>query len=446
MIRSMAIFARRTIQRMLDHNCALFPQDAVARQIKILNASRDSAISTEWEVAVLFGLSFLGAVRHEPLSDEAARPDVYFENRERGLAYIGDIVTVTDFGIDDANPLRQFEEHLARRARKLNVSLSGIRVDIGTRYEKRGSDRREFLALPPVNQMSETLDSDLDAFLKHVGGHREDPHECAIRGRGIELNLKYAPGQNYFGFSLREYNRAQSLKANPLYYALDRKAKQLKAARAIGTTVIVVCDGAAGVLRDRASRAGRYGVDAIVQRFLAEHTVSAVGILGVRRTRVRRSESDAFETGVAVYTHPSLAADAADVLREHLTLLVSTIPRPESDALNAINYLRSSHRRTGRSFVGGLRVDNTSVKISSRAIQDLLAGRVDQPQFLEYHGITLPGAAGRSFNPFLAALSQGRLIEKVEVEKSADSDDDWLVFHFSERDPAIAPFRLLEHE
>ncbi len=42
---------------------------------------------------------------------------------------------------------------------------------------------------------------------------------------------------------------------------------------------------------------------------------------------------------------------------------------------------------------------------------------------------------------FQRQLTEGRMVESLEVEKSADRDDDWLVFRFGKPEAAISPFR-----
>lgn len=72
------------------------------------------------------------------------------------------------------------------------------------------------------------------------------------------------------------------------------------------------------------------------------------------------------------------------------------------------------------------------MKISARTIQTLLAGELSQADFQSSHG---------DFVQLLKrTLEQGRSITAARVEASDNEDDDWLVFEFSEPDPAHHPF------
>lgn len=84
------------------------------------------------------------------------------------------------------------------------------------------------------------------------------------------------------------------------------------------------------------------------------------------------------------------------------------------------------------------------LKVSSRAIMELLAGRITPERFNALHGWSdSDKQAGRANNrnPFDRALAEGRLPETVTVETDQGSDDDWIEFIFGGPDPAISPFR-----
>jgi hypothetical protein len=75
-----------------------------------------------------------------------------------------------------------------------------------------------------------------------------------------------------------------------------------------------------------------------------------------------------------------------------------------------------------------------TVKISARAVQELMAGRLTAAQFEDW-------AAGRP-NPFEQNLARGWTIASVSFEsKNLDADDDYLMFTFKD-DPAVAALRF----
>lgn len=82
-----------------------------------------------------------------------------------------------------------------------------------------------------------------------------------------------------------------------------------------------------------------------------------------------------------------------------------------------------------------------TLKISSRVLHELLAGRISSDRFMELHGwdASRPGN-GFSGNLFKLTLESGRMIKTIRVEPGGDEDDDWLEFEFGAPDPAVSPF------
>ena len=72
-------------------------------------------------------------------------------------------------------------------------------------------------------------------------------------------------------------------------------------------------------------------------------------------------------------------------------------------------------------------MSDNEITMSSRVALELLAGR----KRLDDIG---------NENPFEEMLSQGKLIERVIVDKFSDEDDDYITFVFGEPDGAISDF------
>src|SRR5438046_2935402 len=62
---------------------------------------------------------------------------------------------------------------------------------------------------------------------------------------------------------------------------------------------------------------------------------------------------------------------------EHLT-------RPEATPINARHWLKDENRNIGRPH-GGFTMQDKAIRFSARALTELLAGKIDQKQFLENH-------------------------------------------------------------
>jgi hypothetical protein len=149
---------------------------------------------------------------------------------------------------------------------------------------------------------------------------------------------------------------------------------------------------------------------------------------------------------IRFYAGPKYKQVTIDLERT-LKRMADHLPFPESEPRNALYWLKGKTPDIGRSNWGGMQVGSgqeiTKVKISARALAELLAGKVDQREFFELHGF-IPSELWptRGTNPFSIALQRGQLIHDVSIERSESEDDDWIAFEFKGPDPAIAPFKV----
>jgi hypothetical protein len=86
-----AMFSRRTLQRLLDENSQFLRKSQTRRLVKELNRvsdpsklGRDISLSWEWEVVLLNVLSKVGKVAYERGFDGHTKGDIYFEDRDAG--------------------------------------------------------------------------------------------------------------------------------------------------------------------------------------------------------------------------------------------------------------------------------------------------------------------------------------------------------------------------
>ncbi len=87
-------------------------------------------------------------------------------------------------------------------------------------------------------------------------------------------------------------------------------------------------------------------------------------------------------------------------------------------------------------------MDGISVKLPARALQELLAGRLDQGTFLKGHGFLPDEFTKVAINPFETALAEGRLIAHIELNTVPTADDDWVTIRFGAPNPAISPIAV----
>lgn len=87
---------------------------------------------------------------------------------------------------------------------------------------------------------------------------------------------------------------------------------------------------------------------------------------------------------------------------------------------------------------GGYLQSGGRIKVSARAVLELLAGAITYERFAEVHGWT----EGR-FDFFRSRLNSGQLFISAKIENlGAGADDDWLEFEFGPPDAAISEFSL----
>jgi hypothetical protein len=104
--RPLGLLSRRTLNRLLQENRWVLADDKVGLHINHLNGtSAVQRLTTGWEVVVLNAFSKLDRVRHEPMLAGSVLVDLLFE-WEGNIALI-DITTVSDRGLDKANPIEQ---------------------------------------------------------------------------------------------------------------------------------------------------------------------------------------------------------------------------------------------------------------------------------------------------------------------------------------------------
>src|SRR5713226_9872190 len=114
----MAIFSRRTLQRLLNENSIFLKPDQIARHVNMLNNASEEVLDTEWEVAVLNAFSRMGGVTHEP-DLNGKKPDIWFEFPDSHEGMIIDITTVSDRGLHKENPFDALRDELQKKVWKL---------------------------------------------------------------------------------------------------------------------------------------------------------------------------------------------------------------------------------------------------------------------------------------------------------------------------------------
>jgi hypothetical protein len=419
------IFARRVLQRLLDATDHILTPEQRDNRLTNLNAANERSLHTEWEVTFSYVLSSMGTVQYEVQSEGGSKPDVSFRNRH--IEFIAEIRTVSDRGYEDANQREGFEREFWRRLRRAEL------VGGGFHYQIEGKERsgKMQLLLPRDGRWNDLFDVEFSAFLDAV---KQNPGQFAsLRRRSdvFDVAFSYTPGQNTNGGGYPSYRYSKRDGNSPVFNALRRKRERLKAAGYEGLRGIILCDGGCEQLRHP---------DLVVRKFF-EGTESIAFVVVATLTSDRFSRVQyPLRVSVKFYVNSFLSGEMAAHLRDIFVQGVATLPDARDDVVNARNHLRSGVGHLGLSHAGGYYFSAGGyMRISSRALHELLAGKLSSEKFFELHRMdsSRPGTG----NQFAYFLEQGKMISAITVERDEAEDDDWLVIEFTDRDPAISDFR-----
>lgn len=439
----MPIFSRRTLQHMINENAKILSKDQLDKHIRDLNKADEKSLGSEWEVALIYGFSQLGKVVHEPNLKGTSKVDLYFTlNSGSRPSFIADITTVSDRGYEAENPQAAFTKELLKIIRKYKLQPNSFSVEIGGESEGPYRNRKMKLKLPAKGQLKNIFDNKFYDFMRTIA---QKPHlYCShdIETDSIEVVINYDPNQRDGFFShFPAYNIACSLEKNPMYNALKDKANQLKKVSYNGSIAIILCNGGCRLFKDRGIRGSNYNARDIIQHFLNKHSsISFILTFCIERSYNWFKPMGDPQLKIQLYTNS--VKNIGNDLLSYMNKLIQVLPKPVNDAGNALNHLRSLKRNVGLSFYGGLKMTNNTISISSRALHELLAGRVTQKRFLEDHRLVPTQTHTDDKNFFELRLREGRMIEEIKVERSKIEDDDWLVIKFSDPDPAISQLKI----
>jgi hypothetical protein len=434
------IFARRSIQNFIDTLQSVLPKNVLETLVEKLNRNDRASLDFEWEIALLFAFSKLGAIGYEVNHGGSSSPDVTFSlTNSQEIGFVADVTSVSDRGLEDENPTGLFSELLHKKAKALLMS-GGFQYHIaGTAEGKDYRDRKVKLKMPSRKQLPAFIEKHVVPWLKEVkaGGLSE------ARTTIDSFVIAYRKDAVTSGGGHLSYTVAYSLTRNPIYTSLKDKARQLRNSGFDGCRGIILCDGNCDILKSQAAGVQNYSAQQIIGAFLRENlsisfvvTIWVEQIRGVSQRQLRTK----------IFLNPNARFKLSNELNNVLQGFSALIPTPVVDAANASIRIEEGKYGEGQSNYGGYTVSigNTSatIRISARALLDLLAGKIDPKQFAEDHGFAREITNIGIRNPFEAALINGLVIENLVVEKQFDQDDDWVTFNLQGPDAGISPFRI----
>lgn len=413
--------------------------------VERLNRPNSGRLPTMWELVFLRGIARVGALRHEEALPNGRQPD--FELDLAGDAYcltlVGEIATVSDSGLDEKNPIELLRREISRLARKYRLNPDHFRCDVRGGNVGSYEIRRMVLSLPKPQELLQLIKQRIEPFIRELSQTASAVANYEHNDGEAVFTITYDKAQRYAGSSHPAYDAALSLTNNPVYRALKGKVDQIASAPDDWVRLIILCDGDCATMRSDGLFPMTFGTRAIAQEFLRQHSsVDLVLLTSVRSDNFdwrSRKLQLGFELVVSQLARSKqrLTDQALAAVHGALERAVLTLPRPVREPVNAAR--RCLERGYGIGMAGGY-VKTKTIKISSRALLELLAGRISSDRFLELHGWNAGNSNRFDINLFKRALESGRMIKAIHVESGGDKDDDWLEFEFGAPDAAISPF------
>lgn len=382
-----------------------------------------------WEVVVLHGLSIQGHLRHEVPLPSGKRPDVNFENEE--IRFVADIAAVSDEGLDDKNPYKELSNLLEEAKSRLGLPFGGTNIDVGSKNVVTSRGVRVDLMLPHRRRLRDFVREKVEPQLWEQLNAGEKVLKIQVSNESEHLQIQIDTRGPQFSYgSYAAYDAPTIKDKNPLYNALQSKARQLRGAT--GVVGVVVGDAGSGAFVRQ--RNDPYAITSrdIADEFLRQYSsIHFVLLLSIMEDHSKWYVHDKAARNLTVDLVCREEEPSVEFLEKLFRKMCSETPKPVMSPRNAAYRVRQEGYSLG--YHGGGSMSRKRIKISSRELMELLSGRIGIEKFNNLHEWS---------NPFELRLREGRLPKSISVVQSDDdAADDWIEFEFGDPDPAISPFR-----
>jgi hypothetical protein len=427
---------------MLNDLAPLLPQDsALPLRLDSTNRPHES-IGAEMELALLWGVARVADIEIEPTRFATrGRPDSYSANFFPDAPAVIEITTVSDAGLLNERAMRNVASRiiqLANRTRKGSgrflyfrfVEMSGWK---NGQYHRRSNVSEKYV----IDRTTETK------VAKWILG---TPNTKSLRitdsNVDVVIEREMHPQSQLFNTQSGVPPITYNLRKNPVYRALrDKRATSLAGLPPEVLRCIFIVDGGCDSLRLLSpispsifSKSGKE----IIEAFLSdEPKINLVCVFSAKRGRAFNS---ALKWAVTNFPNPS---NGRQLDYNRINKLVQLLPPPQFEGYQARQLQQQqsfSPRARGlyeaTTFESNIERSNfMTVKLSSKALQDFLAGRITEQQFRYF-------TSGGGKNPFTSLLETGYVISSAKFESGGlDKDDDFIVLEF-EKDATASSFDI----
>lgn len=446
----MPIFSNRSLDRMLKH-ISLVVGDKRDKDLRQrLSKGGSSSVGAEWEVAVLYSLSFVGHVRFPPSSGGIRNPDILFTPRDVPQeTVIVEVTAISDASAEDDNPLECFLDEMRKAIARHDLNALGcISWKIGHVEKLRGAIT---LALPSKREVPAFFKSqDFLNFVKKIKSNPADQPTLVFEYNGAQSILQFSSDNTTSSGRYRPYRGTSSIKKT-IATRLRNKHRQVKASNLEYPAIVVVCDNDCDAMRSspfdssppsvvsvvdvclNGGRQKRHGSPLLHEDNSSLNRLNGVFLLRVKDTGAGVLISD-WTLPRYVLSGPYVKSYRSDVrykLSDQVVTIIGNafkiLPAVKEHPVNAkrIYWYPSHYGGYERSYGKG----GPMVKLSLLALQRFLSGEIPYDRFVEdYKDVILQ---------FKVASDEGRMISDFSIEKCPDEDDDWVKIEFGEIDPTV---------
>jgi hypothetical protein len=442
-LENVAIFPRRVVQQTLIQSGQFLSKLQVEACVHKLNEhDPQTQLSAEWELLTLAAFQRLGTVRHEESVGGSSRLDLIFSSNSSSTPqFVADIRTVSDEGLHRENPVSELQRELYRQLRKRGIHKGGFHIEISSRGRIPQPDRKLLLALPSRGQIGSFLKSELGNFLGYITRCPEQPHEITVDRPDVALKIRFDPSA-IITFTLHPaYTAAYHKEQNPVFRALEDKAKQLKNSGYDGARGIILCDGGCATLYPSKHVGFHYSLAELVNRFFRVHrSVSFVLAISVfEQTPHGAQNAPVREISGNLFLNPEARTPVSREVEAMLRSVHQQFPTPRLTATTAVGWLGKINRHCGMRFTGGFSLHGSTIKIPASSLIALLAG-VPPPKLPINKEPTIGEFHPQVTKFFERHFKEGSAIKSIRFDPEPSLDDDWVVITFGAPDPASNPY------
>ena len=186
---------------MLQETSQLLSKTEMQKLVSRLNGDdHRQALATEWELVVFFAFSNLGTVQYEPELGGKKQPDIAFTLfGDNEISFVADVTTVSDRGLEEANPLERLSKELIRLVEKLQLEAHRFGIEVGSGPMTYKGGPKIKWCIPPVGDFQDRIfNAEFKFFLNAIREEPNIPRSLPINGPSVSLQIRYKPDQRYF--------------------------------------------------------------------------------------------------------------------------------------------------------------------------------------------------------------------------------------------------------